>query len=477
MVELESPGHAARVDVAIVGAGISGLAAAYELHRHGLTVRVLEKQARPGGVIITERLGGFLIDAGPDSLLVQKPAAPDLCRELGIWDRLQPTQLPRTAFVYRGGALHAIPEASILGFPTRLWPLATSSLFSPSAKLRMAREVFSRPRQRGEDESIAAFVQRHFGREAVDYIAEPLLAGIHAGDVDRLSIGASFPRLVEAEASHGSIIRAFATRGHRGTRDGVFRSLPGGLSELVDAVVSHLPEGTVRCGTSVHTIEPGPHPRVHQDPHGFIEARAIVLATPAWAAAALVQPFDDELARMCCAIPYWSTATVFLSYPTAAVGHPLRGTGFVVPRREGLTITAGTWVSSKWAERAPADQVLLRAFLGGARDPHAVDRSDAELVAAAEQDLGAILRIQGRPTIARVYRWHRASPQQEVGHIAHMARIDRQLARWPSLFMTGTGLRGVGIPECIADARATARAVAETLQKTEAGRQGPEFPA
>jgi oxygen-dependent protoporphyrinogen oxidase len=477
MVELESPGHTARVDVAIVGAGISGLAAAYELHRHGLTVTVLEKQARPGGVIITERLGGFLIDAGPDSLLVQKPAAPELCRELGIWDRLQPTRLPRTAFVYRGGALHAIPEASILGFPTRLWPLVTSSLFSPSAKLRMAREVFSRPRQPGQDESIAAFVHRHFGREAVDYIAEPLLAGIHAGDVDRLSIGASFPRLVEAEASHGSIIRAFATRGHRGTRDGVFRSLPGGLGELVDAVVSHLPGGTVRCGTSVHKIEPGPQPRVHQDRHGSIEARAIVLATPAWAIAALVQPFDDELARMCCAIPYWSTATVFLGYPTAAVGHPLRGTGFVVPRREGLTITAGTWVSSKWAERAPADQVLLRAFLGGARDPHAVDRSDAELVAAAEQDLGAILRIQGRPTIARVYRWHRASPQQEVGHIAHMARIDRQLARWPSLFITGTGLRGVGIPDCIADARATARTVAETLQKTEAGRRKPEFTA
>ena len=450
-----------RVDVAIVGAGISGLSAAYELHTRGLTVKVLESQPRPGGVIVTERLDGFLVDAGPDSLLMQKPAAPDLCRELGISDRLMPTRVPRTAFVYRRGRLHAIPDASILGFPTRLRPLATSSLFSTSAKLRMAREVFSRPRRGVGDESIAAFVGRHFGREAVDYIAEPLLAGIHAGDVDRLSIRASFPRLLEAEASHGSVIRAFASRGQRQTGDGVFRSLPGGLGELVEALVSRLPEGTVRCGGMVHKVELHPLPRVHQAQHDPVEARAIVLATPAWATAPLVLPFDTELAKMCCAIPYWSTATVFLAYPVGAVGHDLRGTGFVVPRSEGLTITAGTWVSSKWADRAPAGQVLLRAFLGGARDPHAVDRSDGELIRAAERDLGAVLHIQGSPTFARVYRWHRASPQQEVGHLTHMTGIDRHLARWPNLFITGTGFRSVGIPDCIADGRATARAVVE----------------
>jgi oxygen-dependent protoporphyrinogen oxidase len=460
-----------RVDVAIVGAGISGLSAAYELHLRGLTFRLLEKQPKPGGVIVTEHLDGFLLDAGPDSLLVQKPAAPELCRELGISDRLVATERPRTAFVYRGGALHAIPDASILGFPTRLWPLVTSSLFSPSAKLRMAIEVFSRPRQSGNDESIASFVQRHFGREAVDYIAEPLLAGIHAGDVDQLSIGASFPRLVEAEATHGSIIRAFATRPARNGGDGVFRSLPGGLGELVEAVISRLPAGTLRCGGLVQRIEPGELMRVYQGEHGVIDARAVVLALPAWATASLVQPFDEELAGMCCSIPYWSTATVFLAYPAAAVGHRLHGTGFVVPRREGLTITAGTWVSSKWPKRAPEGHVLLRAFLGGARDPQAVERSDAELVSSAERDLGAILHIHARPSLARVYRWHRASPQQEVGHAKRMAEIDRRLARWPRLFITGTGLRGVGIPDCIADGRATARAVAQELRRTEEGRQ------
>jgi oxygen-dependent protoporphyrinogen oxidase len=454
-----------RVDVAIVGAGISGLSAAYELHRRGLSVRVLESRPRPGGVILTERLEGFLVDAGPDSLLVQKPAAAELCRELGLSNRLRPTRLPRTAFVYRRGILHPIPDASILGFPTRLWPLATSTLFSASAKLRMASEVFSRPRQAADDESIAAFVQRHFGREAVDYIAEPLLAGIHAGDVDRLSIRASFPRLVEAEATYGSIIRAFAKRGRHVAQDGAFRSLPGGLVELVDALVSHLPRGAVRCGEPVNHIELDPRPSVHQARHAPLQARAIVLAMPAWAMAPLVLPFDNELARMCCAIQYWSTATVFLAYPAAAIGHPLGGTGFVVPRTEGLTITAGSWVSSKWAERAPAGQVLLRAFVGGARDPHAVNRTDAELVAAAERDFDVVLRARGSPTLARVYRWHRASPQQEVGHLAHMAAIDQRLERWPRLFITGTGLRGVGIPDCIADGRRTGRAVAEEIEK------------
>jgi oxygen-dependent protoporphyrinogen oxidase len=454
------------LDVAIVGAGISGLSAAYELQQRGLITCVLESRDRPGGVVLTERIDGFLVDAGPDSLLVQKPAAIELCRELGLADRLFPTKQPRTAYVYRGGALHPIPEASILGFPTRLWPLATSSLFTTRAKLRMAREVFSRPHtSQKDDESIGAFVGRHFGSEAVEYVAEPLLAGIHAGDVDRLSMRAVFPRLVEAEARYGSIIRAFAGRtgGERG--DGAFRSLPGGIGELVGALISRLREGTVRCGGRVHAIEWGEQVRIHQEHHPSVGARALVLAVPAWAAASLLQPIDSSLAHLCDAIPYWSTATVVLAYPREAVAHPMRGTGFVVPRTAGLTITAGSWVSSKWPHRAPDGQVLLRAFLGGARDPHAVERGDSELSAAVERDLSGILRIHGKPTFTRVYRWYRASPQPEVGHLKHMAEIDRRLTRWPRLAISGTGFRGVGIPDCVGDARATAAALAERLGK------------
>ena len=453
----------ARVDVAIVGAGISGLSAAYELQSRGLTTCVLASRDRPGGVILTEEIDGFVVDAGPDSLLVQKPAALELCRELGLAERLFPTKRPRTAYVYRAGALHPIPETSILGFPTRLWPLATSSLFTTRAKIRMAREVFSRPRAQEGDESIAAFVRRHFGTEAVEYVAEPLLAGIHAGDVDRLSIRAAFPRLVEAEARHGSIIRAFAGRAGGGRGDGVFRSLPGGIGELVRALVSRLPEETVRCGGRVHAIELGERVRVFQEHHPAIAARAVVLAMPAWAVASLVQPIDGALANLCQTIPYWSTATVAFAYRREAVAHPMRGTGFVIPRKEGLTITAGSWVSSKWPQRAPDGQVLLRAFLGGARDPAAIERSDADLTAAAERDLSAILGISGPPLFTRVYRWHRANPQQEVGHLTRMADIDERLTHRPRLAITGTGFRGVGIPDCIAHARATAAALAERL--------------
>ena len=453
----------AELDVAIVGAGVSGLAAAYELHRRGLSVRLVERRERPGGVILTEHAHHFVVDAGPDSLLVQKPAAVDLCRELGLAERLLPTSQPRTAFIYRAGVLHAISDVSVLGFPTRLWPLATSSLFSPGAKVRMAREVLCRPRASAEDESIASFVGRHFGREAVEYIAEPLLAGIHAGDVDRLSIRATFPRLVEAEASRGSIIRTFAGRG--GPEAG-FKSLPGGMGELVDALVARLPDRAIRYGAAAARVElgAGAGASVVLDGGERVAARAVILATPAWSAAPLVERLDTDLARRCATIRYWSTAIVALAYTRSAVRHPLQGTGFVVPRREGLTITAGSWVSSKWPHRAPEGQVLLRAFLGGARDPDAVGRSDADLVGAAAGDLGAILSIRGEPTLTRVYRWHRSSPQQEVGHLALVAEIDRSLARLPGLFLTGTGLRGVGIPDCIADARAVATAAAGQLQ-------------
>jgi len=449
------------VDVVVVGAGITGLSAAYELGRRGFTVRVLDARDRPGGVILTERVDGLLIDAGPDSLLVQKPAALELCRELGLADRLFPTNLPRTAYIYRAGRLHPIPEASILGFPTRLWPLATSSLFSARGKLRMAREIWSWPRQSDADESIASFVRRHFGDEAVDYVAEPLLAGIHAGDVDRLSIRAAFPRLVEAEARGGSIIRAFAARPR--SHDGAFKSLPGGIGELVAALVSALPDDTGGYGAPVDRLDLTPEVRVHQRGRAPLTARAALLAVPAWAAAPLVQPFDAELAALCDGIPYWSTATVVLAYARDEVPHPMLGSGFVVPRKEGLTITAGSFVSSKWPQRAPREQALLRAFLGGARDPDAVDRSDESLIGAAVGDLSAVLGIRHPPSLTRVYRWRRASPQQEVGHLARVARIDERLARLPGLFLSGTGVRGVGIPDCIADGRATAARIAEAL--------------
>jgi oxygen-dependent protoporphyrinogen oxidase len=447
-----------RVEVAIVGAGISGLSAAYELSRRQRSFIVLEARDKPGGIVQTERVDEFLIDKGPDALLVQKPAALELCGELGLTERLIPTSTPRTAFVLRKGTLHPLPGGSVLGFPTRLKPLFRSRLFSMPAKVRMAAELVVRKRRESGDESIAAFVRRRFGAEAVTYIAEPLLAGIHAGDVDRLSMRALFPRLIEAESRAGSVIRAF--RGDRGipSPDGPFRSFPNGLGELVDGLVAAVPSESLRCRSKVVRIDEQDGFTIHFEKDPPARARALILAIPGFAIAGLLQPIDAHLSAECASIQYLSTATVVFAFPRDAIGHNLQGTGFVVPRTEGMSITAGAWISSKWPYRAPQGQALLRAFLGGARDPRVLARSDQELINAALDDLTRILDIHGLPTFAKVYRWHRASPQQEVGHAERMRQIEAGLARHPGLFVSAAGFRGVGIPDCIADARATARA-------------------
>src|SRR5688572_1159106 len=274
------------LDVAVVGGGISGLAAAYELQRRGLNVSVLEAGPRAGGVISTERFDGWVVDGGPDSILVQEPAAVALCRELGIADRLVSTLAPRTAYILRDDRLHRIAEGSFLGFPLKVSSLARSSVFTTGGKLRMACEI-AIPRGTGEeDESIAAFVRRRFGEEAVDYLAEPLLAGIHAGDVERLSLRALFPRLLDAERTAGSVIRAFRALRVKPTPQGAFVSLPGGIGELVDALLGALAAGTVTLSTrvgeirraSVYTIEGAA---------GRLEARTVILAVPAYVTSSL----------------------------------------------------------------------------------------------------------------------------------------------------------------------------------------------
>ncbi len=449
-----------RIDVAIVGGGIAGLSAAYDLQARGLSVRVLEASARVGGVIATERFDGWVIDGGPDSLLVQKPAAVTLCRELGIADRLLSTLTPRTAFVLRDGRLHAIAEGSFLGFPITFGALARSRLFSLAGKARMAGEVIVPRRTVDEDESIGAFVSRRFGREAVDYLADPLLAGIHAGDVDRLSIRALFPRLVDAERRSGSVIRALRALHVRPSPQGAFVSLPGGTGELVDSLSNALKPDTVVTNARVTNLRRGLDYAIDSTT-GNVQARCVVLAVPAYVTGTLTRPIDPALADLCDAIPYASTATVAFGYRRDQVAHPLRGTGFVVPRTEGLALLAGTWVSSKWPGRAPEGHVLLRGFLGGGRDPRRLDASDAELIDTARRELSDLLGISGSPLFSRVYRWTRQSPQYEVGHLHRVVSIDRRLNALPGLFVTGSGFKAVGIPDCISDGRATAARVAD----------------
>lgn len=451
------------VDVAVVGGGISGLAAAYELQARRVPHVLLERSSRLGGVIRTEQVDGFTIDGGPDALLVQKPAAIELCSELGLGGRLVPTLRPRTAFVLRAGRLHALPGASVLGVPTRLLPLVTTRLLSARGRVRMALERIVPRRRAGDtdDESIASFFGRRFGREVVDYIAEPLLAGIHAGDVERLSVRALFPRLVEAEARHGSIIRGLASLRAGRAAEGLFRSLPGGIGEMAAALARALAPSAIRTGVGAARLRgPGPY-RLALTTGEQISARQVVLAVPAYVAAELVRPLDADLAALCGGIPYTSTATVALGYARSHVGHALRGTGFVVPRVErGVSLMAATWVSSKWPHRAPPGRVLLRGFLGGARDAAALALADAELIDRARRDFETLLDIRGAPVVARAYRWPRLNPQHEVGHLTRLAAIDARLARLPGLRLVGAGFGGVGLPDCIAQGRAAAASAA-----------------
>jgi oxygen-dependent protoporphyrinogen oxidase len=457
-------------DVVIVGGGIAGLAAAYELHRRGVAFQLLEAAERPGGVILTEHVDGFTVDAGPDSLLAQKPAAVDLCRELGLGDRLVTTKPPRVAYVLRGSRLHRLPPGSVLGIPTRVGPFLTTRLFSWPGKIRMGAELFVPRRQNADaDESVGAFISRRFGREAATYLAEPLLAGIHAGDVDRLSIQSLFPRLVEAERVHGSLLRAFRAQRPAADDGGAFRSLPGGIGELVRALVSVLPVSCLRLRTAVTRIEAAEgSQRVCLASGEALRARAIILATPAFVTAALVQDTDSEIARLSSEIRYVSTATIVLAFDRNAVRHPLTGSGFVVPHVEDRRILAATWISSKWPSRAPDDKVLLRTFAGGARDPSAMELSDEALVRRSLDVLTPLLGIGGEPLLARVYRWDRANAQHEVGHGARLRSLEQALKRHPWLFLTGSGFRGVGIPDCVADGRATAKHVDQWLNPASA---------
>jgi oxygen-dependent protoporphyrinogen oxidase len=359
----------------------------------------------------------------------------------------------------------------VLGIPTTFGPFLRTRLFTWSGKMRMGAEMFVPAATEDRDESIGSFMRRRFGDEAVTYLAEPLLAGIHAGDVDRLSIRALFPRLVETERAHGSLLRAFRRQRPAAppSPDGVFRSFPGGLSELVEALTAALPRASMRLGCAVRrVVSPGPEraKRVEvQTADGAVHVgRAAILTSPAYVSADLLREVDADLARLCHEIPYASSGTVALAFPRSAVAHPLNGSGFVVPRVERTGIMAASWLSSKWPNRAPDDHVLMRAFIGGARDPDALNRRDDELVAVAMAALRPVLGITGEPTLTRVYRFERKSAQHEVGHLERMAAIERQLAAHPGLFLTGSGFRGVGIPDCVADARATARKVTEWLR-------------
>jgi oxygen-dependent protoporphyrinogen oxidase len=454
-------GHIA--PVAIVGGGIAGLSAAYELHQRRAPFVLLEAGERWGGVIRTERVDGFLLEAGPDTLLAQKPAALGLARELGLSDRLMPVNMQqRTLYVLHHGRLHALPDGMVLGVPTRVAPLIRTRLFSWPGKLRMAGDLVI-PRGHAPDESIASFFRRRLGREALERLGAPFLAGIHAGDPETLSLPANFPALTAIEARHRSLIRGMLSARPRsaGAPAPTFYSLAGGLGELVDALVARLPVGSLRLRWPIRRLHRRGDTYVLATDNGVeVRARAVVLAVPPSRAAELLSGVDADAAHDLAHVRLASTAAVYLGYRRDGVGHPLDGHGLIVPEYEGLQTAACSFFSTKFPGRAPEGHVLLRGFLGGVRHPEAADGSDADLVARVHNEMAAVLGLHEAPVLTRVYRWPSATPQIEVGHRERVAAVERRLAAHPGLVLTGGGLHGTGIPDCVADARSLAARVA-----------------
>jgi protoporphyrinogen/coproporphyrinogen III oxidase len=455
------------LDVTIVGGGITGLSAAYELAQRRVPFTLIESAPRLGGLILTERVDGFTIEAGPDSMLVQKPAALQLCDQLGLGPRLISTTPPRTAYILKRGRLYALPSPSILGIPLTWRGVVRYELLPLHSRVRLALETVAPRARDSADESIAAFFRRRFGRATVDLIADPLLGGIHAGSIDKLSMRSLFPRLVEAER-RGSVVLGFRRRHSSSATEGPFKSLSSGMSEMVSAIEQRLPAGSVRLATEARALEhEGESWRIISSEAVFT-SRAVILCVPAYVAGQLLRSLDTHAAALCEGVPYVSTVSVALAWPRSAVAHDLQGSGFVVARSQNaLRITASTWVSSKWSGRAPSGFALIRAFLGSAADPSAVDLADNELIDTARKEVASILGIGGPPVLARVYRWRNAGAQHVVGHLTRVAAIEERLAQYPGLFVAGSGFRSTGIPDCVADGRAAAAAAAATLRSVD----------
>jgi len=451
-----------RTSALIAGGGVSGLTTAYDLHRAGVDCVVVERAPRLGGLIFTDSRDGLVMDGGPDAFLIQKPQAIELCHELGLADDIIPTNPDRQkVYVLHRGKLHRLPAGMRLTVPTRWLPLALSGLFTWRGKLRMLAERWMKPRTSDAEESVESFVVRRFGRECFERVGEPLLAGIHCGDGDRLSMDFLFPRLVAMEKRHGSVTRGMAAAGRGGT---AFASLKGGMRELIDALSDTLPRDTIRLEQGVDDV------RAVDD--GFeatlasgdaIHAKAVVLALPIHATRDLLRPRFPAIASTLDRIPTVSSAVVFHAFSREDVAHPLDAYGFVVPKDEPNRLLAATFITSKLPGRAPEGQVLIRTFLGGLHDPEAMSLSDVELIALSRSELARAIGPLGEPTFCKVVRWHDRTPQVQLGHRQILDDLDTELAKTPGLYIIGNGLESVGIPDTIGEARATAKRAAELV--------------
>ena len=447
--------------VAIVGGGISGLSAAYDLTRAGLDCTILEKRPRLGGVIETRCREGCVLEGGPDSFISAKPEALALIQELGLDNQvIGSNDHSRVAYILKKGRLIALPEGIMMMVPSRVMPMLKSPLLSWPSKIRMGLELFRRPASStnapAPDRSVAEFVIDHFGRETLDYLAEPLLSGIYGGDPSQLSVAAVLPRFLKMEEQYGSLGRAAMRSKNTRGPGALFQTLKGGLGKLIEALgaglnVRHAPVEKIEARR-----QGGFRVRAGGD---WMDAGHVVLACPAWEAGQLLRDVDGALARLLEGIGYSSSLTLALIYEASEFDGMRAGHGFLVPKRERQRMVAGTLVTTKFSHRAPEDRIVLRCFFGGAGEEAILRESDDSLVAIARRELARILGLTATPVFHSVSRWPRSMAQYTVGHLSRVQEIQDRAAAIRGLHLAGNAYEGIGIPDCVRMGRRAAREI------------------
>ena len=474
--------------VVVIGGGISGLAAAHRLTElnPSLSVTLIEASDRVGGTLLTDERDGFLLERGPDSFISEKPEAVALAKRLGIESRLiQTNHEHRRSFIVRNGRLRPVPEGFQLLAPSRIWPFLTTDIFSLAGKARMAADLFL-PRRSANgatgdnlssasDESLASFVRRRLGREALERMAQPMVGGIYTADPETLSLRATLPRFLDMEKNHRSVIIAMLRkarsqaaaekRGTSGARYSLFLSFDRGMEVLVQALEHRLSQVEIKKETRAQSLSRTRASwTIHLSSGETLAADALCLALPAYVAATLLSDIAPQLTTKLNAIKYASTATINFAYRRAAIQHPLDGFGFVVPFVEKRSLIACTFSSVKLANRAPDDHVLLRAFVGGALQPETFALDNSDMQRRVEKDLRELLGINEAPLFAEVAKWKNSMPQYEVGHLDRVQAIENEVAQLPNLTLAGNAYRGAGIPDCIRSGEVAAEKLVTSWQ-------------